>query len=309
MEINFNNISKKFNNNLVLKNLNFTIKTNRINCIVGKNGAGKTTLVKGLSGLLIFDDFDNISINKKLYNINFLHKNVSTSLGESRNLYLNLTLMQNIKYNLSLYSLKYNDKKNKIDYYLKLFKIENFENTIISKLSKGTKQKLSLIITLIKNSKILIFDEPDTGLDFESLNIFKKIIEREKKDRTVIITSHNIDLIQDVADNIIILSNGVIDFCGNIYDFENNQNSKIILELSFENILSKKSEEILKLYSKNIEFKNNIIHISINKNNIHEFFDTILKFGNKIIDIKTKNLLKNSMEEDFFKERGIQENA
>lgn len=176
MAIEVNNLNKKFGDFVALNNINLEIKKNTIVSIVGPNGSGKTTLVKCLSTLLLFDDGEIEFLGEKFeYNKykNF-RKRISVLLDSSRSLYFNLTVMQNIQYFLEIKGTNFKDKKDIINYYINEFSLEQHTDKLISSLSRGMQQKTALIIALTQNSDLLILDEPNLGLDLNSLSTLKK---------------------------------------------------------------------------------------------------------------------------------------
>lgn len=304
MKIKFENVCKKYGEIQVLDNLNFEIHSNCINAIVGKNGAGKTTLIKGLSTLLVFDkgiiDFFGDKFTKD--NHNFFRNKISLALGDSKNLYLNLTVIENIKYFLAIHKNRYESKKQLIEHYLSIFNLNNHKNRVVSKLSKGMRQKLSIVISLVKDSKVLIFDEPDIGLDIESMKILKQILNKEKKKKTIIITSHNLNLIKDVTDKLIVLDNGKIKYSGYMNNFINNLNKNtILIEIHFKNALSNESKKIINKYSESIEFSEKSFFITIKKENINDILKFLLSLDNKIVDIRSKDSFEDIIEKSIIK--------
>ncbi|HDR5039240.1 TPA: ABC transporter ATP-binding protein [Bacillus anthracis] len=303
MKIEFQNVSTKFGDFEVFNDLNFDINSNCITAIVGKNGAGKTTLIKGLSTLLVFDEgqinFFDKNITKDNYS--FFRGQISISLGDSKNLYLNLTVIENIKYFLSIHKNDYNSKKELIDYYLSIFNLNSYKNKIVSKLSKGMKQKLSIIISLVKDSKVLILDEPDIGLDIESMSTLKQILNNEKENKTIIITSHNLNLVKDISDRLILLDDGKVKYSGDINTFINSLNNNATIEIYFEDILSDELKKSIREYSLDIEFKEKSFLVTVKKECINDIFKTLLNFNNKIIDIGTRNSFENIIENVILK--------
>lgn len=303
MKIEFRDISKNFGNFRALNNLNFDINSNCINAIVGKNGAGKTTLIKGLATLLVFDEGQIDFFGKKFVkdNYSFFRNQISISLGDSKNLYLNLTAIENIKYFLLIHKNDYNDKEQLINYYLNIFNLDNHKNKVVSKLSKGMRQKLSIIISLVKDSKVLILDEPDIGLDIESMNTLKQVLNNEKEKRTIIVTSHNLNLIKDISDKLILLDNGQVKYSGDIDGFINKLTNTITIEIYFENMLSSELKKTIKQYSKDIKFSKESFLVTIKKDDIHDMLKDILNLNNKIINIRNKDLFENTIKNAILK--------
>lgn len=296
MGIELFNVSKYYGNFKALDNLSFEIKTNAVNSIVGHNGSGKTTLVKCLSTLLLIDSgkitFFGEAFNYKEYNR--FRKRISLLLDASRNLYLNLTLIQNIKYFLQIKGTFFKDKESKINKYLEQFSLLDHKDKLVSSLSKGMQQKTALIIALAQESDLVILDEPNLGLDFDSLYTLKLILSQECKNRTIILTTQDIKLIEDVSTYLSVLDNGLLKYTGKIEDF-NTYSPEVICSL----YLDKEPTENIKMkitpLANNLDYKENVIYGNFQKSN----FDSILKVlqseNYSILDIKTHEGFDNNL--------------
>jgi len=287
MSIHINNVTKKYGNVRVLDSITFEIPQNTITAIVGKNGSGKTTLIKCLSTLLIFDS-GKISIlgeSVEQKNFNIIRNTISVCLNEGKNLYLNLTLIQNIEYFLEINNNSFNDNAEEIDHLLEIFRINEYRNVIVAKMSSGNKQKINLIIALIKNASVLILDEPNSGLDIESLNTLKIILKEQKKEKTIIITSHDLNLIEDISDEIVIISNGQLKYKGTINDLYYNQ---IFIET--DKNISEKVLNAMQQFGKISCYGDNKFHITTNKSNLDSIFKILINNRYIIEDFKINNI-------------------
>lgn len=207
------NVSKQFGYFFALRKISFNINENTILGIAGANGAGKTTLIKIISGLLKattgkiiigglnFDDYSNI-----------IKQKIGITTDESF-LYEELTLFENIKYYANLHlNFDVANIKSKINYYCRMFNLLDWINEPIRILSHGMRQKVELIRVLIHEPSILLLDEPFSGLDYNAtkklINFFKEL--KQKRNLTVILTTHNIDVFHQICDQLIILKKGKI---------------------------------------------------------------------------------------------------
>jgi len=128
-------------------------------------------------------------------------------------LYEELSIYENLKYFSKLYSVyEKNEIKEKIEHYTEAFNLSNWIYEPISHLSTGMKQKVEIIRSLIHNPKILFLDEPFSGLDFNSIKLLIELFKelKNKKNLTIVLTTHNIELIQQFSDSILILKKGKI---------------------------------------------------------------------------------------------------
>ncbi|MDU5921996.1 MAG: ABC transporter ATP-binding protein [Finegoldia magna] len=196
-------IRKSFKNNLVLKDVSFTVDTGEVVGLVGLNGSGKSTIIRIISGLIIQD---NGIIENDFRNIGVL-------LEGSRNIYHFLTVRENIKYFSILNNIEDAYVENFMNKYITLFGLEDKLDEEVGNLSRGMIQKVSIMILLAQNPDIIIMDEPTLGLDIISTIQIREIIQDivEEKNKTVLIVSHDTKLLDSVADRILFLKDGKIE--------------------------------------------------------------------------------------------------
>lgn len=196
-------IRKSFKNNLVLKDVSFTIDTGEVVGLVGLNGSGKSTIIRIISGLIIQD---NGTIENDF-------KNIGVLLEGSRNIYHFLTVRENIKYFSILNNIEDAYVENFMNKYITLFGLEDKLDEEVGNLSRGMIQKVSIMILLAQNPDIIIMDEPTLGLDIISTIQIREIIQDivKEKNKTVLIVSHDTKLLDSVADRILFLKDGEIE--------------------------------------------------------------------------------------------------
>lgn len=207
-------IDKRFGKFHVLKNISLTVQPGKITAIVGPNGSGKTTIIKSILGLVRPDKGD-ILIDGKSVLGEFLYRKKIGYMPQIASFPENLTVQEVIK--------MISDLRNEpIDIESKLIELINLipeMNKQIRTLSGGNKQKLSAYIALIFNPSIIILDEPTAGLDpVASSNLKQKILEERSNGKTIILTSHIMSEIEELADNILFLIDGRIVFDGEVRD-------------------------------------------------------------------------------------------
>lgn len=211
--INCKKISKQFDYFFALRNLTFKIKESTIFGIAGANGAGKTTLIKILSGLTK-PSGGNFSIKGLNYgeHSNKLKSNIGITIDKSF-LFEELSLYENLKFYDKMH-FNFNKKaiKSKIDKFTTLFNLRDWIQEPIRNLSHGMKQKVDIIRAIIHEPSILFLDEPFSGLDFKSIKILVNLlIELNKKElTTIILTTHKIEILKEICDEMIILKKGKI---------------------------------------------------------------------------------------------------
>jgi len=296
LDINLINICKKYGDFEALKNITFDIKKNSITSIVGLNGSGKTTLVKCLSTLLIFDSGDIVFFGEKFTYKNYkrFRRNISLLLDASHNLYLNLTLLQNIKYFLELHKSSFKSKKSLVDYYLELFSLHEHKDKLVSSLSKGMQQKTALIIALSQDSNLVILDEPNLALDLETLDLLKKILKKESIKKTILLTTQDIKLIEDISDYLVILDNGKLKFSGKMEKFYL-LFDKATYTFYLDRELSNKIKSKLSVLGRDVKFINTIIKGNFKKHDFDKILSILKEDQYKVLDIKMHGDFENNI--------------
>ena len=205
-------LKKSFKAKEVLKNLNLSIKEGEIVCLLGNNGAGKTTLINCIlrmiqadAGSIFLDGRDIFTYKNEEY-----FSKVNALLESSVNVYDYLTGWQNIEYFSGL--LKLDSENEKIKTYISLFELEEAIHETVGTYSRGMRQKLALLIALMSSPKLLLLDEATLGLDIQSklsvIQTLNTIIKTEKI--AVLLTSHQMDVVQKLQSRILILKDGVV---------------------------------------------------------------------------------------------------
>lgn len=209
--IRISNISKKFGKNVVLKDCSFDIYSGEIFGLIGASGAGKTTLLRTLIGYYESDRGSILYKNKEITkNLQLIRSIMGFSTQESC-FYSDLSAEDNMRYFAKMHGVIGKAMKNKIDELLKLVDLEEHKKTMAMNLSGGMQRRLDLAISIIHDPEILILDEPTTGLDpllrKSMWNIIKKI---NNLGVTIIMSSHLLDEMEDLCNNVAMIQDGQI---------------------------------------------------------------------------------------------------
>lgn len=216
------NLSKKFGKIHVLKDLNLRLEAGKVSAILGPNASGKTTLLKCILGL-IKPDSGQIYINHKSLNGNGDYRRIIGYMPQFAKFPENLSPREVIDF---IERLRGNPKETDQELYNN-FHIINELHKPFRTLSGGTKQKVSAILAFLFYPEILILDEPTAGLDPISSQYLKKKIEKEKLNgKTIILTSHIMSEVEEIADDIIFIVDGDIYFEGAINNILENFSEK-----------------------------------------------------------------------------------
>lgn len=210
--IEIKDLHKKFGKNEVLKGIDLSIKEGGIFCILGPNGSGKTTLIKCMLGMVI-PDSGKITIRGEVIRNNYKYRERIDYLPQIARFPGNLTVTEIIAMIKDLRSSK-TEKENEL---IELFKLEPFLNKRLDNLSGGTKQKVNLVLAFMFDSPLIILDEPTSGLDpISHLRLKNLIFSEKEKGKTILVTSHILSFVEDIADEIVFLLEGDIYFKGTI---------------------------------------------------------------------------------------------
>ncbi len=202
------NLTKKFRENIAVDNLTFSVAEGEVFGLLGPNGAGKTTTIRMLcclisttsgnaqiAGYQVGNGADSLAIRKL---IGFVPDNVG--------LYEELSAYENLDYYGKLYECPEEDRKKKIEYFLKMLELWDKKDTPVSDFSKGMKQKVAIARALIHDPRLLFFDEPTANLDPESAKVVREFILKLKNEgKTIFINTHNLAEAQRICDRIGIL--------------------------------------------------------------------------------------------------------
>lgn len=204
-EIIIENLSKTIKNNKILDNVNLTFESGHVYGLVGRNGSGKTMLMRAICGL-IFPDSGKVIIDGKQ-----LHKDISfpESCGiiiENTDLLPNFSAFDNLK---MLSEIKNTANDNMIKSAIKSVGLDPDSKKKVKTFSLGMKQRLSIAQALFEDPDILLLDEPTNALDEDGVNDVRRILlEQKKKNKLIIIASHNKEDISLLSDTVISVSNG-----------------------------------------------------------------------------------------------------
>ncbi len=249
------NLSRYFGKFVAVDNISFEIESQTINGFLGPNGAGKTTTIKMLCGILkptsgkiLLNNIDVID-NPELTRMRIGY------LSQSFSLYPDLTVYENLEFFGSLYFIKKDELKNRIENLLSRLQLENYKNILTGELPLGIKQRVGIASATIHRPAVIILDEPTSGIDPISRMEFFSFIRTimKENDTTVILSTHFLNE-AEYCDNILLFNKGKIILKGRPVEIKRDFNFNIF-EISDADILSqfqqrlKGQSGILNIYS------------------------------------------------------------
>jgi len=234
--IDVKNLYKSYGPVDVLNGINLTIDQQGIVAILGPNGSGKTTLIKTVLGMVISQKGD-ILLNGEPVKNKWQYRNKISYMPQIANFPQNLKVIELIGMIKNLRNQTAKDKD-----LIKMFGLEPFLDKKLGTLSGGTRQKVNIVLTFMFDSPLVILDEPTTGLDPVALMQLKKLLQEEKqKGKTILITTHIMNLVEEISDQVIFLLDGNIYFNGTVGGLKN-QTGQSNLEHAIAEILKENND-------------------------------------------------------------------
>lgn len=242
-----NQVSKSFGPKRALDEVSMTVQDGTIYGLLGPNGAGKTTLIRIINGITAPDsgeallDGDRISLDK------------SSQIGylpEERGLYKKMTVYEQVMYLAQLKGMSAAQAREEMRSWFKRFDITSWQKRKIEELSKGMAQKVQFITTVIHRPRLLILDEPFSGFDpINAEMIRQEILRLNQEGTTVILSTHNMESVEMLCQEISLINNGRIVLQGNVQQIRRQHRSnqfRVVYEIngqSVEQKVEKKPEE------------------------------------------------------------------
>lgn len=205
------NLSKHFDFVKAVDDISFSVREGEIFGFLGPNGAGKTTTIRTVTGVLEPTDGEISIYGKNVWENQILVKQIMGNVPEMANVYMDMTGLQNLLFIGEIYGVRKQERKKRAEELLKKFELYKRKDSLAKKYSKGMKQRLLLCMALMSNPKILFLDEPTSGLDVQSSIIIKNLIKQyNKKGMTIFLTTHNMNVANELCDRIAIINEGNI---------------------------------------------------------------------------------------------------
>ncbi len=258
------NVTKYYGTNLAVDHLSFTVNDGEIFGLLGSNGAGKTTTFRMIMGLL---DATSGKITLDGKKIDYSVTDKIGFVTEERSLLTKMTVKEQIIYYGRLKGLSEKEILKRLDDWLERFQIKEYKNRKIKELSKGNQQKIQFIAAVINEPKLLILDEPFTGLDPINVKLLKEAIySLQKKGCSIIFSSHQMEHIEQFCEKLVILVKGKTVLEGYLKDIKESYQKKNIFIRG--DVTAKELESINGVLS--VEKKLNEFEVKIENNKIVE---------------------------------------
>lgn len=284
------NLKKHFSSQKAVDDISFSVKQGDIFGLLGPNGAGKTTLLRMITGIF-YPDSGNILLNNKPFDPtnDIIHIGY---MPEERGLYKKMKIGEHAIYLAQLKGLSRKEAIEKIKEWFVKFEMQSWWNKKVEDLSKGMSQKLQFVITVLHQPKLIILDEPFSGLDPVNANLIKdEIFNLAKNGSTIIFSTHRMEQVEEICNHIVLVNKGKKILDGSVHDVKQNFKENLfsvklantdqpINSSLFEIIRIKNNELIIKLTQP--DSNNHVLSYFIENNMEVQSFHEILPSLNDI---------------------------
>ncbi len=298
--IEIKNLTKRFNDKLVIDNVSLGIEKGEIFGLLGPNGAGKSTLINLMVGLLKIDRGEVVIGG---YNISKEPLKAKEKIGlvpQEIALFENLNAKENLEYWGGLYGLRGVMLRERINEALEIAALQEHIKKPVKKYSGGMKRRLNIAAAMMHHPEVLIMDEPTVGIDPQSRNHIFEVVKKMNKEynSTIIYTSHYMEEIEALCDNIFILDLGKEIAYGSKEELKRMVISDKVIKIKAQGELEKLMFDIKKLSTiRGVEIKGEELKIIANeKITLNELFNEISKHK---VEVKNIGIEEPTLEEVF----------
>ena len=288
------NVNKSFGDKHVVDNISFSLEEPGVFGLLGTNGAGKTTTIRMILGI-IKKDSGEITWNGKAVtrgNVNFGY------LPEERGLYPKSTIYDQLVYFANLKGLDKRAADKAVKMWLDKLNLMEYINSPAEKLSKGNQQKVQFITAMLHDPDLIVLDEPFSGLDPVNTEILSKIMkDLVKSGKYIIMSSHQMSVIEEFCSNLVILNRGKTVLSGNLKEIKDSyETNKVLIETTDE------IDGILKKLKVDVLDKNDDEYlVSADADDRRKLLKELVKNN---IDVKTFKVIKPTLHEIFIEKVG-----
>jgi len=287
------NLKKYFAAQKAVDDISFNIEQGSIFGLLGPNGAGKTTLLRMITGIF-YPDSGHIIFNGNKYNPD----NDVSYIGympEERGLYKKMKIGEQALYLAQLKGLSKNDATEKIKQWFVKFEMESWWNKKVEDLSKGMSQKLQFVTTVLHEPKLIILDEPFSGLDPVNANLIKdEIFNLAKKGSTIIFSTHRMEQVEEICDHIVLVNKGAKILDGTVTDIKNRFKENV-----YQLGAATRPENLMTYIFEVLKHQPNELLIKLQHDSTTN--DVLKYFLNQDVDIRSFNEVLPSLNEIFIK--------
>jgi len=290
------NVVKQFSGHLALDGVSLIVPENTVYGLLGPNGAGKTTLIR-IINCITAPDSGEVRLNGKRLTPSEVE--LIGYMPEERGLYKKMKVGEQALYLAQLKGMTKSDAQKALKYWFEKFEIQSWWNKKVEELSKGMAQKVQFITTIIHDPKLLIFDEPFSGFDPVNTDLMKReILNLRDKGATIIFSTHNMESVEELCENISLVDQAKIVLQGNVKQIRASHytdtflvhTSKTFTENGFEILSQTVKKGIIesKIKKQHTDTNNKFLSELIKQTEIHSFEELIPSMNDIFIDTVKK---------------------
>ncbi|MDW3830633.1 ABC transporter ATP-binding protein [Staphylococcus saprophyticus] len=274
MSLIIDHVTKKYKNFTAVNDMSLSLEKGKMLGFLGRNGAGKTTTFRMILGLT------PITKGSITYNDKVIDRSLYNRIGylpEERGLHPKMKVEDELRYLATLKGMASKDITKAIDYWLKRFDITENREKKIESLSKGNQQKIQLLASMLHDPELLILDEPFSGLDPVNVELLKSAVQDlNNAGTTIIYSSHRMEHVEELCDNVCILNKGELVVSGPIDEVKTNHgNKRVVIETDHEMPEIDKVDGVLEVDRNKREIKAMIETESV----AEQIYDIVKQYG------------------------------
>ena len=274
MSLIIDHVTKKYKNFTAVNDMSLSLEKGKMLGFLGRNGAGKTTTFRMILGLT------PITKGSITYNDKVIDRSLYNRIGylpEERGLHPKMKVEDELRYLATLKGMASKDITKAIDYWLKRYDITENREKKIESLSKGNQQKIQLLASMLHDPELLILDEPFSGLDPVNVELLKSAVQDlNNAGTTIIYSSHRMEHVEELCDNVCILNKGELVVSGPIDEVKTNHgNKRVVIETDHEMPEIDKVDGVLEVDRNKREIKAMIETESV----AEQIYDIVKQYG------------------------------
>ena len=287
-------VTKNYHNHKAVNNVSFEVPEGSIFGLLGPNGAGKTSLIRIITTITGADS------GQIILDGNPIDETTPSKIGympEERGLYKKMKVAEQLLYLAQLKGLSKKEATDQIKYWFNKFDIADWWNKKIDELSKGMQQKIQFVATVIHRPKLLILDEPFSGLDPVNTNLIKdEIHQLNKEGTTIIFSTHRMESVEEICERIVLINKGSIILEGGVEEIKQRFKENLYKIQSAEQIPAIKESDAFKIIEANPQ---EVIFKVVEGHNPNELLTSLIQQG---IEIRSYNEILPSLNDIFIKQ-------
>jgi ABC-2 type transport system ATP-binding protein len=284
---------------VALKEINLSVFNGEILGIIGPNGAGKTTLVRLILGLLTATSGEITLWNSRSQDLSFKLRKQIGFFPTDRGMYEELTGEENIRF----WAKALNIEENEIEQKMEMLELWEARKRLVKDYSSGMKQRLAFACAIFNDPMLLIMDEPTANLDVYSKNLLLDFIKDFRKEKTTVITSHDLYALEKVCSRIVVLQKGVIIGDGTIEELKNRFTTNKVLINTSSSVEPAVLDMLEKMY-KMQKINDKQLLFTLSSESISDLLGFLVMKGVRVENVEKVKL---SLEEAFLNLSGLEE--